>query len=85
MEESTHVIFDESIPLLHPHMSGDDNDVGTNSRNQEESHVFLDEVILEDQSQEVHPPNQEAGTQGDEAQIEDLQLPSSSHHDLPRT
>ena len=36
------------------------------------------------QVEEVLPPSQEAGTQADEVQVEDLQLPSSSHHDLPR-
>ena len=79
------MIFDESIPILHPHMSDNKNDAGNNSRNQKESHDFLDEAKSEDQGQEVHPPSQEAGTQGDENQVEDLQLPSSSHHDLSRT
>ena len=48
VEESTHVIFDESISILHPHMSGDENDAGNNSRNQKENHDFLDEAKSED-------------------------------------
>ena len=32
VEESTHVIFDESIPTLHPHMSCDDNDTRNTSK-----------------------------------------------------
>ena len=85
VEKSTHVIFDESIPILHPHMSGDEIDAGNPSRSQKETHDFLDEVKSEDQGQEVHPPSQEVRTQGDETQVEDLQLSFSSHHDLLRT
>ena len=84
VEESTHVIFDESIPMPNPHMSGDENDAGITSRNQTQTHDFLDGAKSKDQVEEVLPPSQEAGTQGDEVQVEDLQLPSNSHHDLPR-
>ena len=84
VEESTHVIFDESIPMPTPHMSGDENDVGITSRNLTQTHDFLDGAKSEDQVEEVLPPSQEAKAQDDEAPVEDLQLPSSSHHDLPR-
>ena len=85
VEESTHVIFVESIPMPTPHMNGDENDASITLRNQTQTHDFLDGAKSEDQVEEVLPPSQEAGTQGDEAQLEDLQLPSSSHHDLLRT
>ena len=85
VEESTHVIFDESIPMPTPHMSGDENDAGLTSRNQIQTHDFLDGAKSEDQVEEVLPPSQEAGTQGDETQVEDLQLSSSSHYDLLKT
>ena len=79
------MIFDESMPTLQPHMSCDDNDVGNSSRKQDEPHDFLEEAKPEDQCQEEHLPSEGNKTQGDVPQVEELQLPSNSNHDLPRT
>ena len=48
VEESSHVIFDESIPMPTTHMSGDENDVGITSRNQVQTHDFLDGAKIEE-------------------------------------
>ena len=57
MEESTHVIFDESIPMPTTHMSGDENDAGITARNQIQTHDFLDGAKTEEQVEEVLPPS----------------------------
>ena len=65
-------------------MSNDDNDAGIVPRNKSQDDDFLGGAKTEEQVEEVLPPNHEAEAQNDEILVEDLQLPSSSHHDLPR-
>ena len=49
IEESSHVIFDESIPFPTTHMSDDENDAGITPRNQIQAHDFLDRAKTEEQ------------------------------------
>ena len=49
VEESTHVIFDESIPIPTTHMSNDENDAGIAPRNKNQDHDFLDGAKTKEQ------------------------------------
>ena len=72
VEESTHVIFYESIPMPTTHMNSDENDAGITPRNQSQDHDFLNGAKTEEQIKEVLPPSQEVEAQDDEAPVKDL-------------